>query len=205
MSKQIVLFGGTFDPVHHGHLIVAREVAEARGLEQITLLPAGQPPHKAEARTPAIHRLAMCRLVARYDPLFTVSDVETRREGRSYTIDTVDAFRREGARVTLIIGTDMLDYLPQWHRAEELVQRASFLVAARPPLDERVEEILRSLGTEFGEDVARRMRDAIVETSRIEISSTGIRNRVAQGQAVEYLTPEFIVNYIEEAGLYRRG
>ncbi|MFP4139408.1 MAG: nicotinate-nucleotide adenylyltransferase [Planctomycetota bacterium] len=202
MRSRITVFGGTFDPIHNGHLIVARDIAEARRLDRITLMPAGVPPHKAASQTAGEHRLAMCQRVADRDPLFDVSDLELGREGRSYTIDTVDALRERGCDVTLIIGTDMLEYLPHWHRSDELLGRASFLVAARPPLDERVDEIFRKLENVFAPHVVGRLRESIVETSRIEISSTQIRERRSAGKPISYLTPECVVDYIAENGLY---
>ncbi len=202
MSSRITIFGGTFDPIHNGHLIVARDIAEARRLDRITLMPAGVPPHKAASRTSGEHRLAMCQRVADRDPLFDVSDLELAREGRSYTIDTVDTLRERGCEVTLIIGTDMLEYLPHWQRSDELLERASFLVAARPPLDERIEEIFQTLEDAFCRDRVARLRDSIVPTSRIEISSTQIRDRRAAGRSISYLTPQCVVDYIDRQDLY---
>jgi nicotinate-nucleotide adenylyltransferase len=202
MSKRIVIFGGTFDPVHHGHLIVARDIAEARRIDRITLVPTGRPPHKEESGTAGVHRLAMCELVARHDPLFDVSDVEVGREGPSYTIETVETFRRQGKDVTLIIGTDMLEDLPRWHRAQELAGQVDFLVAARPPLDEKTRKILESLESSFGPEVARRLGESIVETSRIEISSTQIRRRLETNRPVSYLTPGYVIDYIRDNRLY---
>ena len=202
MRSRITVFGGTFDPIHNGHLIVARDIAEARRIERITLMPAGVPPHKAALQTPGEHRLAMCQRVADRDPLFDVSDLELGRGGRSYTIDTVDALGERGCDVTLVIGTDMLEYLPHWHRSDELLERASFLVAARPPLDERIDEIFRKLEDAFAPGLMGQLRDSIVETSRIEISSTQIRERCSAGKPISYLTPECVVDYIAENGLY---
>ena len=142
MPDRIVLFGGTFDPVHHGHLIVARALAEARGYDRITLVPSASPPHKAPACAPAADRLAMLHLAVEAERLFDVCDVELRREGASYTFDTVAelASRLEApGRVHLVLGADMLADLPHWHRADELVRLVEFVVAVRPPWHDNAE------------------------------------------------------------------
>lgn len=205
MSEPIVLYGGTFDPVHHGHLIAARAVAEARGYRRVLLLPAARPPHKAAAGASATHRLAMLRLAVEGEPLFEVNDVELRRQGPSFTCDTLCALRAEHPEVEihLIIGTDMLRDLPRWHRAKDVVEAARIVVAARPPLHSGVGEVLRSLADTLGEDAASRIAENVLPTPMIDISATDIRRRVAEGRSIRFLVPEAVRAYVEAEGLYR--
>jgi nicotinate-nucleotide adenylyltransferase len=204
MAERIVLLGGTFDPVHHGHLIVARAIAEARGLTRITLMPTGTPPHKEASRTAGRHRLEMLRLAVADDPLFDVTDWEIRRKGRSYTIQTVRMLQAEdpGRRVTLIIGGDMLADLPNWRQADELLEKADFLIAHRPGWDSRMEEVFGTLRDRFGAPRAAELRDGLVETPRIDISSTEIRRRWGAGKPVRYLTPYPVITYAFDNRLY---
>jgi len=207
MADRIVLFGGTFDPVHNGHLIVARSLAERLGLERITLLPAASPPHKAAAHVAGAHRLEMLRLAVDGEETFTVSDIELSREGPSYTIDTIQEVRRRspGASVSLVVGADMLEDLPNWHRAEEVVEAADIIVARRPPRHLRMEEVMASLSGAIPEKQVERLRRRIVDAPLIDISSTEIRHRVRQGRSVRFLVPDAVRDYIEEQGLYLDG
>ncbi len=204
-AEDIVIFGGTFDPIHHGHLIAARTIAERRDLRRITLMPASRPPHKSEARAASHHRLAMLREVCMQDERLAVSDIELGREGPSYSIDTVQRLlaRDNVASVTLIIGADMLEDLPDWHRADELARMAEFLVACRPPWDTRMVDILSTITGRMGGDVGERLARSVVETPRIDISSSDIRRRLASGRSVRYLVPEVVRAYIRSNGLYR--
>jgi nicotinate-nucleotide adenylyltransferase len=200
----MVIFGGTFDPVHNGHLIVARCIAESRDLPPVHLQPAASPPHKSSAQAEAGDRLEMLRLAVADEPRLAISDLELHRSGPSYTIDTVDAMLRRGLadRIHWIIGADMLADLPNWHRAGELVERIEFLIAARPGWDDKMPDIRGRLAEAFGEQLAKRILDGIVETPRIEISSTEIRERRGKGKSIRYLVPEAVRDYIRREGLY---
>lgn len=204
MGKRIVCLGGSFDPVHNGHLIVARAVAEARGYERVTIVPAATPPHKAATRATGEQRAEMLRLATAGDDLFDVSEVELRREGPSYTLDTVRQLRRRSgaAEVHWIVGTDMLADLPKWHRAPEVVAEATVVTAARPGWSDRLEDILTDLADHFGAEAVERIRAGVVRTPLIEISSTDIRRRVRAGLSVRYMVPEPVERYIAEQGLY---
>src|SRR5688572_30394587 len=128
-------FGGSFNPVHHAHLICARAVAEAKGFERVVLIPSALPPHKLQQTDLAApnHRLEMCRLAAAADPLFGVNDVELRRAGPSYTLETAREFRRQGwSHVAWLIGADMVPILPSWHRPYDLLREVELVVMARP-------------------------------------------------------------------------
>ena len=192
-------FGGSFNPVHHGHLICARAVAEAGGFGRVVLVPSARPPHKpgsADLASPS-DRLAMCRLAATLDPLFEVDDLELARTGPSYTIDTARALRARGDdAVHWLIGADMLIHLPKWHEPEALLREVSFVVTARPgwTFDWRAMP-----------EPYRKLREAVVEAPLVDISATAIRTRVARGRSIEFLTPPPVCRYILDRGLYRPG
>jgi len=208
MARQMVLFGGTFDPIHFGHLIVARAVAEQRGFDRVTLVPAARTPHKQGASASAADRLAMLRLAIEGEDLFDVSEAELQRPGASYTFDTLDAFRRaDGGEVQLhwLIGSDMLADLPNWHRAAEVIALAQIVVACRPPWQERIAEILAQLSVRFGADAADRLSQGVVQTPLIAISSSEIRSRLAEGRSIRFLVPESVREYISAHGLYAAG
>ncbi len=206
MNTRVALYGGSFDPIHVGHLIAARSVAEQLDIRRIVLVPALQPPHKtgrliSEAR----HRLAMSRLAVERDPLFEVSDVELRRPGPSYTIDTVTAFRGEmepGVELYWIIGADSLPDLPSWRRIAELVKLVNIVTAARPGWHPpSIDELAAIVGPE----AARSLLKHCCRTPEIEISSTQIRNRVRAGLSIRYLVPPSVASYIDAEGLYSGG
>ncbi len=191
-------FGGSFNPIHAGHLVCARHAAERLGFDSVVLIPTGQPPHKPDASDFASspHRLRMCELAAGACQDFEVNDIETRRSGPSFTIETARALVSQGwGRISWLIGADMLLTLPKWHEPEALLNEVDFVILARP-------------GWEFDWNsmppTYRRLRDQVVEAPLIEISATEIRKRVREGLPIDCLTPEPVVRYIHETGLYRR-
>jgi nicotinate-nucleotide adenylyltransferase len=192
-------FGGSFNPIHHGHLICARAAAEAAKFDRVVMIPCAQPPHETGKTdlAPAHHRLEMCRLAAAaQSDLFEVNDLEIRRGGRSYTIDTARALKSAGwAEVSWLIGADMLMYLPKWHEPEALLAEVDFVVMARPG---HVIE-WASLPAAY-----RVLEKNVVETPLIDISSTEIRQRAATGRAIAYLTPQNVAEYIGREGLYQQ-
>ncbi|MFW6066107.1 MAG: nicotinate-nucleotide adenylyltransferase [Planctomycetota bacterium] len=204
MDESMVIFGGTFDPVHNGHLIVARAAAEACGIGKVMLIPSAQPPHKPPAGAFAEHRLEMLRLAVAGEPMFEVSDTELRRSGPSYTIDTLRQLRDElpGTRLYLLIGADMLADLPQWHRARDVVAEVDLIVAARNPWQEQLPAVLKKLGEHFDAKTLERLSSSVVETPRVDISSTEIRRRLTKGLSVRYLLPEAVIDYIRRHELY---
>ena len=193
-------FGGSFNPIHHGHLICARAVAEARGFDRIELIPSAQPPHKPHDPTlaPPDDRLKMCQLSIYQSSLLAVNDIELALPTPSFTIDTVRELRRRGPggsdKIHWLIGADMLLYLPKWHSPLELMAEVEFVIMARPgwTLD------WNQLPAEF-----RHLEKNVVVAPMIDVSSTQIRDRVSKGLSVEYLTPEPVCRYIRERGLYR--
>lgn len=191
-------FGGSFNPIHHAHLVCARAVAEEMGFEKVVLVPSNQPPHKPvnEAIAPAKHRLAMCRLAVEGSALFEVDELEIQRNGASYTIDTVRELRRRGAReVHWMIGADMLQMLPRWHEPAALLAETRFVIVARP-----------GWSIDWGTlpPAYHFLQKHIVIAPQLEISATDIRRRVAAGKPIDYLTPNSIVRYIAANHLYRR-
>jgi len=205
MAGRIVLLGGSFDPVHNGHLIVARAVAEQCGFGRVTLVPAASPPHKPPTRASAEHRLAMLRLAIEGEDLFDVCDVELRRDGPSYTLETLRALRLEhgpGVELVWIIGADMLAGLPNWHHAGEVLDMARIIVAARPPWTDRMDEILTGMEGHLQGEQVNRLRESVVESPLLDISSSQVRWRVGAGLSIRYLVPESVRAYICKNSLY---
>lgn len=198
-SRRIGLFGGSFNPVHRAHLALARQALNELGLDELRWLPAGQPWQKPEGLAPAEHRLAMVRLAVADpvlgDPRHVVDDLELRRTGPSFTIDTVEALqqREPDARWVLLIGQDQHAGLTSWHRWRDLLDRVRLAVAARP-----------GVGRPVDPDVAARGHDTI-SLPPDDVSSTAVRTAVAQGRPVSALVPAAVAGYIESHQLYRPG
>ena len=201
-DTRIGLFGGTFDPVHLGHLLAAQEAYEQLDLSRVMLMPAHTRPHKDRVvTTSAADRLAMLRLAAADDARFEVSDLEVRRGGSSYTIDTVAALRAEvDAEIILLVGSDSVPELPTWHRVGKLMDLCTLVVMARPGFS--VEQLDRLRGALSAEQVERIAGD-LLAIPLIEISSTSVRERLAAGRSIRYLVPRAVEDYIAATGLYR--
>ncbi|MBI4581118.1 MAG: nicotinate-nucleotide adenylyltransferase [Planctomycetes bacterium] len=204
MASGIALFGGTFDPIHHGHLIAARAVVEQLDYERAVFIPAPNPPHKVgQGLTDAADRLEMARLAVAGEPRFDVSDIEIRRCGLSYTILTVQAYRDTVAPavpLAWIVGSDSLPELHTWYRVADLVELCRIVTAARPgyePSD------LTALQSRLSDPQIERLRRDILTTPRIDISSTDVRRRVHQGLSIRYLVPDAVADHIQSRGLYR--
>jgi nicotinate-nucleotide adenylyltransferase len=183
--KKIGLYGGTFDPVHLGHLILAREAREQLGLEKVVFVPAAQSPFKDAPVASAEKRLSMLRAAIENENGFAVDDCELRRAPPSYTIDTVEEIRkREGeAEIFLFIGEDNLAGLPKWHRFADLEKMVRLVVLNRTGKP----------ATHPYETVSR----------KIDISGTEIRKRVASGRSIRYLVPPAVEEIIRQGKLYR--
>ncbi len=191
--------GGSFDPVHNGHLQTARTAADRCGLERVLWIPGATPPHKQGARlADAGHRLAMLRLATASEPRFEVSTIELERGGVSYTIDTILALRREHPDWDpwLIVGMDSLRDLPCWHRAAELVDLCTVVTVGRPGV--AAPRTLPGLAPAQG---ARVLSNLLTERV-LDVSSTDIRSRIAQRRSIRYLVPDEVAVYIRAHRLY---
>jgi nicotinate-nucleotide adenylyltransferase len=197
---RIGVFGGTFNPPHLAHLICAQEAYLQLGLDQVLLMPARMPPHKAVEDEPGPeHRLALCRLAVQGDEdRFEVSDLEMVRSGSSFTVDTLEELhtRAPDNELFLIVGGDIAAGLPEWHEPERVLSLATLAVAKRRGTPQaEVEEALHSL--RGGE------RSRFFRMPTIGLSSTEIRQRVRADQPVRYLVPDRVSDYITDHRLYR--
>jgi nicotinate-nucleotide adenylyltransferase len=198
---RLGLLGGTFDPPHLGHLILAEEARTTLALDRVLLMPAGQPWRKGgRAVTPAHHRLAMVERAVAGDPYFAASAVEVERDGPTYTVETLVALRRDlgpGDEIVFILGADALNDLPHWHDPVGIVRLARLGVAAREGVAEsdlaRLEQALPGI----------RARIDVIEMPGIEISSTDLRRRVVEGRSLRFQVPAAVAEYIAVEGLYR--
>ncbi len=204
MTQRIALYGGSFDPIHNGHLIIARAVAETLNVHRVVFLPSARPPHKnADDLAAAEHREAMVRIAIRDEPVFELSDHDLRESGPTYTIDTIAHFTKSensDARPYWIIGADSLAELTTWHRAAELIDRCEIVTAARPGWDDSVVASLRSA---FTSEQVDRLLAHVLKTPQIDISATDIRGRIRAGLSIRYLVPDSVHTYIVEHGFYR--
>lgn len=198
---RIGVLGGTFDPVHLGHLILADEAREALGLDRLLLMPAAQPWRKAEREvTAADHRLAMLRLAVADNPAFDVSTLEIDRGGPTFTVETLAALRAElvtPADLVFLLGEDALLDMPHWRDPAGILRLARLGVAARPgsaPID--FDALERAMPGVTG-------RVEVVPMPLVAISSTDIRRRVREGRSVRYLLPQPVQAYIVEHRLYQ--
>ncbi|WP_153556625.1 nicotinate-nucleotide adenylyltransferase [Roseimaritima sediminicola] len=200
---RIGIFGGSFDPVHHGHLLIALRAWEQLHLDHVRMIPAAQSPLKPPGtHAAASERLEMLRLATGGTDCLVVDDRELRRGGVSYTVDTLQELRdgEPSAEWFLVVGADSLASLPQWHRPERLLRLATLAVVRRggqPPLDYGV---LASLAD--AETIAR-CRAAEIRMPLIEMSSSDLRRRVAEGRTIRFQTPRAVEAYIDSHRLYR--
>ncbi|GAB3692679.1 nicotinate-nucleotide adenylyltransferase [Angustibacter aerolatus] len=193
--RRIGVMGGTFDPIHHGHLVAAAEVQSVFGLEQVVFVPTGRPWQKDDRRvSPAEQRYLMTVVATASNPDFTVSRVDVDRDGPTYTIDTLRDLRDEHPDTELhfITGADAMAQILSWKDADELFDLARFVGVTRP-------------GHELSLQGLPPERVSLLEIPALSISSTDCRERVRAGQPVWYLVPDGVVQYIAKYGLYRTG
>jgi nicotinate-nucleotide adenylyltransferase len=202
---MIGILGGTFDPIHIGHLRTGLDVCEALGLDELRLIPLRDPPHRNRPRSSPEQRLAMLRAAVAGEPRFRVDDRELRRDGKSYTLHTLQSLRLElGERpLCLLLGGDAFSGFPDWHRPEAILGLCHLVVMRRPgeaPPDlypQRVtSDPARLRGTPGGHLLFQ-------EVTQLAISATAIRERVAAGLSARFLVPDRVLEIIEGAGLYR--
>lgn len=193
--------GGTFDPVHFGHLRAAEEVLQGFGLERVIFVPSGRPPHKAaEEVTPPEHRYLMTLLATADNPQFEVSRIETDRVGPSYTLDSLRELRKSYSPETafyFITGLDAILEITTWNRYMELFDLADFIAVTRPGYDvQALSQLQKALGEE------RFARIHPFPVTLLAIASTDIRRRVREGKSVRYLVPDPVVKYMQKERLY---
>jgi len=210
--SPIGIFGGTFDPIHYGHLRTAFEILQALRFGEIWFVPSGDPPHRGETYAPAELRLEMVAAATQNEPRFVVDDRELRRDGPSYTVDTLASMREEqpDAAMGLILGMDAFLGLSSWHRWQEILDLAHIVVAHRPgwrapdlgPLGEMIAEH----GTHRVEDLheAPNKRIHIHAVTQLEISSTEIRELVMAGRDPRFLMPDVVRDVIMNSNCYSK-
>ena len=198
-GTSLGILGGTFDPIHIGHLRMAEHVFNSMELEKIIFIPAYVPPHKlGQDFAPAQDRYAMTELAVAVNPHFTVSDMELKRTGVSYTIDTIRQLHAqyEDRELNFIIGADSVAQLHTWHNIEEMLELTRFVAVWRPGYEGAMEEMVQHLGQRARERVL------LLDTPVYDISSTEIRTRIRQGASLAGLVPQAVEKYIYEHGLY---
>ena len=197
---RLGVFGGTFDPVHNGHLIVADEAAESLELDQVLFVPAGVPWLKEGTEvTDPTHRLEMVRLGIAGNERFRPADLEVRRPGPSYTVDTLEelvAGSGDGLDIYLLVGLDALLEIDRWHNPQRVLELATIVGVPRPGCDELNSDALDRVWKGAAQEVV------LVKTTMIGISGTEVRGRVSRGQSIRYLVPEPVAEYVYDHGLY---
>lgn len=199
-SKRIAVLGGTFNPVHHGHLIMAEQALWQFHLDQILWMPAGDPPHKPlTAGASTADRLAMVKLAIVDHERFACSELEIHRQGRSYTIETLRSLMQEqpDTQWYWIIGVDALRDLPQWHQAQELTQICHWIIAPRMDAGD-APEVLQMVAQKLP-----MLKAELLEAPTLTLSSTYLREQIQKGGSIRYLVPTAVEQYIRQHQLYR--
>lgn len=198
--KKYGIFGGSFNPIHYGHLMICEYIKEEMGLDKVIFIPTGNPPHK-ELELSAEDRYEMVRLAISPNPDFEISDIETTRVKKSYTVDTIRELKKiyKEEKLYFLIGLDSLFQLKTWMKIGDLSHEIEFVVALRPGyLDkEEVNKEIDFLRENFGTKIN------LIKTPLYEISSTDLRDRIREGKSLRYLIPKKVLDYIEESGFYK--
>ena len=215
-TAPIGVLGGTFDPIHYGHLRLAEELGETLKLDEVRLIPSGTPPHRGAPQAPAAHRLAMARLATQGNPRFRVDEREVHRAGPGYTFDTLTELRKEAgdARpLVLLLGADAFLEFATWHRWHEIFGQAHIAIAHRPgfPAERWAERMPQPLAREYSarllqQPLATHLQPAggivVVPFTALDISATVIRDRLRAGTSPRYLLPTAVLDYIQSHRLY---
>jgi nicotinate-nucleotide adenylyltransferase len=211
-NNDLVILGGTFDPIHYGHLRAVEEVRQALKTAEVMLIPAGHPPHRKSPWAAAQHRLAMTRIAVAHHPRFAVSDLEVGREGPSYTVDTLRALRQErpDALLAMVIGMDAFLRFDTWRDWQQILELTHLIVTGRPgwPAAELPEALRQTLYQRRCDDINQlRQQPAgfifFQTITALEISATSIRSLLANSQSPRFLLPDEVLDYIESKGLYQ--
>ena len=194
---RLGVVGGTFDPIHNGHLAAAEAAIECADLDEVVFVPTGTPPHRPPTVASSEQRLEMCRLATADDPRFSVSDVEAKRHGPSYTVDTLLALRAANphAELFLVLGWDAAALFRSWHRPEEVIALAPIGVVTRPGRKPPGPQDLAAAGLQSG-------RVVLCERSTPAVSASAVREAVREGRSVAGLVPEAVARFIASAHLY---
>ncbi len=194
--KKIGIMGGTFDPIHVGHLMIAEAVWDEYKLDKVLFIPAANPPHKHSVTTSARHRFNMTLLATCSNPHFEVSSIEMERSGPSYTIDTIKELKKiygEDTEFFFIVGADCINELPTWYKIDELLSICKFIATKRPSYKLDLQTIQPQLNN---------LNITLLQTPELEISSTDIRQRIKKGYSIQYITTEQVQQYIRKEELY---
>ena len=197
---RLGIFGGTFDPVHYGHLLAAEQCREQCRLDEIWFVPAAVPPHKTGVEiSPGKARAEMLELAVAGLPQYRVSRMELEREGPSYTVDTLAGLRRDdpSRELILILGADSLADFPTWREPSRIAELATILAVNRGRVTPDVNAAAQQLGREF------RARVQVVEMPAVDLASTDIRRRVREGRSIQFMTPRAVDMYLRQHDLYR--
>jgi nicotinate-nucleotide adenylyltransferase len=199
---KIGILGGTFDPVHNGHLAIAEEARAYLNLTEVLFLPAGQPWMKSDRSiSPAQHRVAMLALALQTRPYFKLSTMEIEHQGPSYSVDSVAQLKAQAVEATdwyFILGWDNLSKIPRWKEPAKMVEMCFLVAVPRPGYDRpNVKKLEAKIP-----GIAKKI--ILMDKPRVDISATDIRNKVAQGLSINGLVPEAVAQYIKEKGLYRK-
>lgn len=222
MTKHIGLLGGTFNPIHFGHLRIAEELAESLNFDAVKFIPSANPPHKSLPKVSASDRAKMVALAIKDNPRFSLDTIELDREGASYTIDTLISLRESmgtDTQLYLIMGTDAFVKFDTWHRWQAILQYCHIILVQRtltpnptasqedqPQLSQALEHFLKDHYTENTEDLATQVNGLIhmQSVTPLRISSTDIRQHVQQLRSIRYLCPQNVAEYIQTAQFYRQ-
>lgn len=201
-KQRIGVMGGTFDPIHMAHLMIAEEAMDAYELDKVLFIPTAIPPHKLGKHiTSAKHRLAMVQMATCTNPRFFVSTMELERKGPSYSWLTIQELKAKyGGNTDLyfITGSDMINDLYSWYHTKDLVENCHFIGTTRPEVPFDLAKLEEVVGAEL---VAEKIHELVVP--RLELSSTDIRKRVSEGKTIRYLVPDIVEAYIAKEGLYK--
>jgi len=218
-NNGIGILGGTFNPIHYGHLRVSEEVREGIGLEKVLFIPSGNPPLKAMELAPAEHRYEMTRIAIETNPLFQMSDIECRRPEKSYTVETLSELRETyaGKEFYFILGIDSFIEIPLWHQPDKLMELTNFVVVSRPGFSFSALASLVAADAEVFPALDARKLNAhktrlgngreifLMNVTPMDISATGIRRLAHRGMSIKYLLPEKVESFIISHGLYSEG
>jgi len=205
--KSIGIFGGTFDPVHLGHLIIAEQTRESLELEKVVFIPNGNPPHKNSVNTDKNYRLAMIQLAIEDNPHFAVSEIETNKTGPSFTVDTIASLKKVfNKEIFFIMGADSLISIKTWERYEELLGMCNFAVF--PRITKTKNGLAQHQDKELLEIWIKNNLDAeskfsFIDFPMLDISSTEVRKKLKENKSLKYLVPDQVISYINEKNLYR--